>query len=108
MDPNECVVRFTDMEWKSPADRVRQKARVFAGRQVRVVEFLRGMEHPEWCLKGHVGYMLEGTLALEFDGGTVELAPGDGMIIPAGDTYRHRPKPTSDRAVMVLVEVVES
>jgi mannose-6-phosphate isomerase-like protein (cupin superfamily) len=48
--------------------------------------------------------MLEGSLEIEFDHGTIELNPGDGMIIPAGETHRHRPVLKSDRALMLLCE----
>ncbi len=104
MNYDACVVRFESMEWESPADRFRQKVRELQGGRIRLVEYLRGMEHPEWCTKGHAGYVLEGRLILEFDGGPVELAPGDGLIIPAGTDYRHRPKPATDRVALVLFE----
>lgn len=107
MEPNTCVARFDTIDWVSPAEHVRQKAHSVAGQQIRVVEFTRGMQHPEWCLKGHFGYVLEGKLEIEFDTGTIELNPGDGMIIPAGETYRHRPKPVSDRVLMLLCETAE-
>ena len=107
MNPNDCLVRFDAMEWMSPAEHVRQKAQTLAGQQIRVVEFSRGMQHPEWCLRGHWGYVLEGTLELEFNGGTIQLGPGDGMIVPPGETYRHRPNPVSDQVLMVLCETLE-
>jgi quercetin dioxygenase-like cupin family protein len=104
MDPNDCIVRFDAMNWTSPAAHVRQKAHVLEKQQIRIVEFGRDMEHPEWCLRGHFGYVLEGTLEIEFDNGTIQLNPGDGMIIPSGERYRHRPKSLSVRALLLLCE----
>ncbi|MGD2108787.1 MAG: cupin domain-containing protein [Phycisphaerae bacterium] len=104
MKPNDYLVRFGQLDETSPAEHVRQRAYTLGGQQIRVVEFTRGMQHPEWCVRGHFGYMLEGSLEIEFDHGTIELNPGDGMIIPAGETHRHRPVLKSDRALMLLCE----
>jgi quercetin dioxygenase-like cupin family protein len=73
-------------------------------RQLRVVEFERGLEHPEWCQVGHVGCVLEGRLGLEFDDETVELEPGDGFIIPDGRASRHRPVPLTAHVLLLLSE----
>ncbi|MHC4698710.1 MAG: cupin domain-containing protein, partial [Planctomycetota bacterium] len=75
-------------------------------RELRVVEFERDLEHPEWCERGHIGYVLQGKLALEFDGGTLEIGPGDGFIIPNGKANRHRPVPLTDRVLLVMSERV--
>ena len=104
MDAERGIVRFAAMEWVSPAPHVRQKAQELGGQRIRLLELSRGMKHPEWCLAGHVGYVLEGEFALEFDEGTVELKPGDGFILPAGQASRHRPAPLSERTTLVLFE----
>jgi quercetin dioxygenase-like cupin family protein len=94
------------MEWEAPAPKVRRKLHRLGDRQLRVVEFDRGLEHPDWCATGHIGYVLEGRLGLEFDGTTIEIAEGDGFIIPDGEATRHRPVPLSDRVRLVLCEEV--
>lgn len=94
------------MDWESPGPCVRQKLHTVADRQLRVVEFLKDLKHPEWCRKGHVGFVLEGELRLEFESGVLEIGPGDGFIIPDGDAEGHRPVPLTDRVVAVLSEKV--
>jgi len=32
-------------------------------KQIRLVEFTDEFVEPDWCEKGHIGYVLEGTLA---------------------------------------------
>ena len=108
MDAERGIVRFARMEWASPAPHVRQKAQELGGQRIRLLELSRGLEHPEWCLAGHVGYVLEGEFALEFDDGTVELKPGDGFILPAGQAGRHRPAPHSGHAARPGVPVSQS
>jgi quercetin dioxygenase-like cupin family protein len=94
------------MDWESAAPKVRRKLHRVGNRQLRVVEFEKDLEHPEWCRTGHVGYLLQGRLALEFEGETLEIGPGDGFIIPDGEASRHRPVPLTDRVLLVLSEQV--
>ncbi|KLU07347.1 transcriptional control [Rhodopirellula islandica] len=37
-----------------------------------------------------VGYLLEGALELELDGGTAQLSVGDSWLVPAGAIHRYR------------------
>lgn len=106
MEAEGYVARFSSMEWESPARNVRRKLHRLGDRQLRVVEFAKGLEHPEWCLVGHVGYVLEGRLALAFDHQTLELGPGEGFIVPEGEASRHRPVPLTDTVVLVLSEQI--
>jgi quercetin dioxygenase-like cupin family protein len=92
------------MDWDSPTSKVRRKLHRVGNQQLRLVELEKGLEHPEWCQTGHVGYVLEGRLALEFDRETLELGPGDGFILPEGKACRHRPEPLTDRVVLLLSE----
>ncbi len=108
MDPSNQIVRFASMDWRSPAANIRQKVSASGSQQIRLLELRRGLEHPEWCMKGHVGYVLEGSLTLEFEDSSVELSAGDGLIIPGGAASRHKPKPTSDRVVLILFEQADS
>ncbi|MBN2563587.1 MAG: cupin domain-containing protein [Phycisphaerae bacterium] len=98
------VARFASMDWESPAPKVRRKLHCVGDRQLRVVEFEQGLEHPEWCQVGHVGYVLEGRLGLEFEDETVELGPGDGFVVPDGRASQHRPVPRTSHVLLVLSE----
>ncbi len=104
MGAQSHVARFASMDWESVAPNVRRKLHRVGRCQLRVVEFQKGLEHPEWCEVGHTGYLLQGSLALEFDGRTLEIGPGDGFVIPTGKANRHRPVPLTDRVVLILSE----
>jgi quercetin dioxygenase-like cupin family protein len=106
MEEQRYAARFASMDWESTAPKVRRKLHQVADRQLRVVEFGRGLEHPEWCQTGHIGYVLQGELRLEFEGGTLEIGPGDGFVIPDGEASRHRPVPLTDRVLLILSEQV--
>ena len=73
---------------------------------MRFVEFSHGFVEPEWCINGHVGYVLDGDMDVDFDGETVHFSAGDGIFIPAGAEHRHRAKILTDVVRLVLVEEV--
>jgi quercetin dioxygenase-like cupin family protein len=41
---------------------------------------------------GHVSYVIEGEMEIEFDDRVEKYRAGDGLVIPAGMMDRHRPK----------------
>ena len=99
-------VDFSLIPWESPVAGVRFKAFRQGGRQLRLVEYRREFVEPDWCLKGHIGYVLEGRVGIDFDGVVVEYGPGDGIFIPSGDEHKHKATVLTDVARVVLVEEV--
>jgi quercetin dioxygenase-like cupin family protein len=100
----KCRVDLEGMEWTSPAKGVRSKVYTDGTRQLRMVEFSRGFSEPSWCLKGHIGYVLEGRADLELEDETVSFGPGDGVFIPSGDEHKHKVTVLSRVFRVVLVE----
>jgi len=70
---------------------------------LRLVEYATDMQ-PHWCEKGHIGYLLEGTLEIRFESGALVFNAGDGIFIPAGKDHRHTARPVSDLVRAVFVE----
>ncbi|MHC4499416.1 MAG: cupin domain-containing protein [Planctomycetota bacterium] len=58
------------------------------GRKLRLVEFSKEFVEPDWCSRGHIGYVLEGQMEVNFDGKVIVFGPGDGIFIPAGEKHR--------------------
>ena len=46
-------------------------------------------------------YVVEGRLLIDLEGRTVELAPGQGLVVPRGVVHRTRAK---ERTVMLMIE----
>lgn len=105
-DRISAVVVFEDLSWKSPALGVRMKSFVQNGKRLRLVEFSHQFEESDWCRKGHIGYLLDGTLEIDFGGELRTLTLGNGFLIPAGDDFKHKAKVIGDKAVIFLVEDV--
>ncbi len=99
-------IDFGSMSWETPADGVRFKSYEQGGRKLRLVEFTKEFVEPDWCTKGHIGYVLEGQMEVDFDGKKIVFIPGDGIFIPAGGEHKHKAKVLTDVAKVILAEDV--
>jgi mannose-6-phosphate isomerase-like protein (cupin superfamily) len=97
-------VPFGDLPWQTSPAGLRFKAHTFGDSRLRVIEITPAVAHPQWCVAGHVGYVLEGDVEIEFDHRVEHYRPGDGVVIPAGEADRHRPRALSPRVRIVFVE----
>lgn len=100
-------VDFGSMPWDSSAPGTKVKVYRREGKRLRLVEFSSEFVESDWCTTGHIGYVLEGRMAIDFDGSTVEFGPGDGLFIPAGDEHRHKATVLTDVVRVILVEDVD-
>ncbi|MHC4212546.1 MAG: cupin domain-containing protein [Planctomycetota bacterium] len=97
-------IDFESMEWEEPADGVRFKAYEQDGKKLRLVEFRKEFVEPNWCTKGHIGFILEGQVEIDFDGDAIVFGRGDGLFIPAGEIHRHKARVLTDTVKVILVE----
>lgn len=101
---NQYKIDFESMEWEVPADGVRFKAFEQGGRMLRLVEFSKEFVEAHWCCKGHVGYILEGKIEIDFNGKKEVFSPGDGVFIPAGEEHKHKGRVLTDKVKAILME----
>jgi quercetin dioxygenase-like cupin family protein len=101
---NQYRIDFQSTEWQVPADGVRFKAYEQDGKKLRLAEFSKEFVEPDWCTKGHIGYILEGQIEIDFDGKTIVFGPGDGIFIPAGKEHKHKGTVLTDTVKIILVE----
>jgi quercetin dioxygenase-like cupin family protein len=102
-----CRVPFDDLPWQTSPAGVRFKVQRDGARQLRLLEFTPALMHPHWCVAGHMGYVVEGDLEIEFDDRVEAYRAGDGVLIPAGPSDRHRPRALSGRVRLIFVEDAE-
>lgn len=96
-------VDFDGIAWQSPMPGVRCKVSRHAGRQLRLVEYTPAMDR-HWCDRGHMGWVLEGSLEVTFDSGVVTYQAGDGVFIPSGVEHRHMARVLTDVVRAAFVE----
>ena len=101
---NHRRIEFQLMPWNTPISGVRSKTHQQAQRQIRLVEFAREFVEPDWCQKGHIGYVLEGEAELDFDGEKVLVSAGDGIMISPGEADKHKMRVLTEVLKVVLVE----
>jgi len=104
--PLSYKVKFDEMDWVEVGDGMRFKRFPQGELQVRLVEWDKAMVHPSWCLKGHIGYVLDGVVEIDIAGTVSLYAAGDVFILPEGEAHKHRPKVLSEKVRFFAVEKV--
>lgn len=101
---NSYRIKFNEIPWEITPSGARFKVHKEGTRQLRLLEFGRDLNHPDWCVTGYIGYLLEGELEIEFDDETITYKAGDGIWISAGENHRHRPQTVSKKVLIVFFE----
>ncbi len=97
-------VDFAALAWEQPAPGVRFKAVTRGDQKLRLVEFTDEFNEPDWCRNGHAGYVLAGTLEIQFADRRVTFRAGEGLFILPGEAEKHRASVTHGCATLILVE----
>jgi len=79
-------LEFAAMPW-SPGGHPLERKKT-AARGATLLEFAPGFADPAWCERGHVGYVLAGTLHVELEGGAETVAAGEGFALDPGTRHR--------------------
>ncbi len=103
---SDVKIDFESESWQVVAPGGRHKAVERAGKRVRLAEFATEFVEPGWCPKGHVGYVLEGRVDLEFEDRVEHFGPGDAFVIRPGGVEKHKARAVGSTARMLLVEDV--
>jgi len=100
------AIDFDSLQWESTLPGARFKSYREGARQIRLLEFSSDFVEPVWCEKGHVGFVLEGTLEVEFNGRVVVYPQSSGIFISAGPAAAHKARALTPVVRLVLVEDV--
>ncbi len=97
-------INFNAIQWQSTMPGARSKIFQQDGKQLRLVEFTNEFVEPDWCVKGNVGYVLAGTLEIDFNGRLVTYPKGSGIFFPSGTKNAHKARSITPLAQLVLFE----
>jgi hypothetical protein len=100
-------IEFTSMPWETPAPGVRVKQVLRGDRRIRLIEFSEEFVEADWCRAGHVGFVIDGKLEIDFGSRIVELIAGDGLFIPPGETSKHKARVPRGKATLFVVEQLD-
>ena len=91
---------FEKLPWQ-PGAHPLEKKKLGALGGATLLRFEPGFEDPNWCVNGHAGYVLRGTLRLAFDEAIAEVSEGEGFVIDPGT--RHRATNSGREAVELFI-----
>lgn len=102
---NKYLIRFSEQEWKVAGTGVRSKEYLNGNQRIRLVEFSEGFVETDWCVKGHMGYVVEGSFSIDFSEMSIRFNQGDVIFIPEGPENKHKALlGTEERVLVVLFE----
>ena len=107
-----CIVDFENMEWNESVKGLRYKCYINGSQQIRLVEFSEGFVESDWCKKGHMGYVLDGSFAIDYgnyDGNIEKYKKGDVIFIPKGEQSKHKAVlAKGEKVTLLLFEIIEN
>jgi quercetin dioxygenase-like cupin family protein len=85
-------VDFAALPWEGWASGVaaRVKLALADGQRIRLFEMGPGFVEPQWCEKGHAGYVVRGEYVTDLDGQSWTMRAGQGFVMPSGTRHRSR------------------
>jgi len=101
----EYLIDFKSMKWESHAVGVRDKTFIRGEERIRLVEFSEQFVEEDWCTKGHIGYVIEGSISIDFNGKQVNFKAGDGLYITEGDKHKGSVA-EGEKALVILYEKI--
>jgi quercetin dioxygenase-like cupin family protein len=97
-------VLFDSLGWQNSISGARFKAFRSGTKQLRLVEFTSEFVEPDWCEKGHIGFVIQGELEIDFHGRLVRYPEGSGIFIPSGSASGHKGRSVTPTVLLFLVE----
>lgn len=84
------LIHFNNLNWERPSEGVEQKIYSDGNRRLRLLRFYDSFIEKDWCVAGHIGYVLEGEMKIDFNGTIKNFKKGDGLWINEGDSSKHK------------------
>lgn len=85
----DLLIHFRESDWEYPKKGVAQKVYFHGDRQLRLVRFEDCFREEDWCQKGHIGYVLDGEMLIDFEDRIIQYKKGDGIWIEEATGRRH-------------------
>ncbi len=99
---SEYKINFDSLNFDNNLTKNR-RTKTFKNLQLK--EYSQGLVNIDnWCEKGHLGYVLEGEVMVEFEDPNklIIYNPGNGILIPAGVKHRIRTILSKDAKVLMF------
>jgi hypothetical protein len=84
------IIHFESLDWENPKEGVEQKVYSKGKKKMRLLVFQDTFIEEGWCLNGHVGFVLDGEMNVDFSGSIRKYKKGDGIWIDEGKSSKHK------------------
>jgi quercetin dioxygenase-like cupin family protein len=86
----DTSIRFADLNWAQDVPGIRARETHIEGRRWAIVEYASGARREEWCVDGHAGFVVNGSVEYEFEDGCQPLtvSTGDAFALATGRAHR--------------------
>jgi quercetin dioxygenase-like cupin family protein len=86
----DTSIRFAELSWAQDVPGIRARETYIKGRRWAIVEYAAGARREEWCVDGHAGLVVNGSVEYEFeDGGKpLTVSTGDAFALATGRAHR--------------------
>ncbi len=101
-------IDFEHIPWEEPATGVAQKIYSDGKSRLRLLRFSDDFVEQEWCAKGHVGYVLDGEMDIDFNGTRQHYKKGDGLWIGKGEAAKHKVMIEKGKFIVLILFETES
>lgn len=82
------LIQFESIPWDTSTPGIKQKTIQKGDSKLRLIVFKDNFIEVNWCSKGHVGYVLEGEMKIDFSGAIVSYTTGDGLWIESCEKHK--------------------
>ncbi len=96
--------QFSQIPWQRVSEVASQKILDDGEYRLRLLKLSPGFQEAEWCTRGHVGYIIEGALHIEFEDSQVVYNAGDALLIRPGKP--HKGRTGAGRALVFVVDEI--
>lgn len=100
---NNKRIDFNSIEWERPSIGVEQKQFLNGNQRIRLLRFSDDFTEENWCLKEHIGYVLDGEMTINFNGHLVHYKKTDGFRINGDEDSKHKVLISKGRFVELLL-----
>lgn len=97
-------IRFSELPLEPEAPGIASHAREVNGVRWALVKYEPGVLREEWCEEGHSGYVIEGEITYEVNGGESELKLEAGDAFTLAEDSKHRGKAGPEGVVLFIID----
>lgn len=96
-------IQFSLIPWEVPRKGHYQKVIIRDQQKLRLLRFTEDFTEEHWCTNGHIGFVVEGEMTINFNGLFKHYKRGDGLWITSGEAEKHKVIIAKDNFVELIL-----